>query len=612
MSEEIVGPIFGPHSEIAAASAARFIRNGAQYDVAIGGLPFVTAISDERPYARETAEFRTQQIDTGQSVGDQSLTGYWTRGQASFHRGAGVTYYEVLEGDGIANRFTDSLGVNVWEPGEVTLRSTHPTIYGTGVLDAVLHDGAFLTLASGGGASLITYSGASSAEASSDGNPFAAICSDGVNAYGINDAYIEQLTPGGSFSVLWTHGDGNAWTHLFWAKDRLWAVDDEGDWYTLSTAGGTTSGTDVLWSSGKVDVHWSLTDSEGGVFIATGNQVFLSTVDSSTATPTLVTPVTVATVGAQETISRLGSYLGYLTVLSDAGARLGQIQSAGVVLGAINIEGDFSGCARFSYRDDLVQITGVPDNAVTLFELNALEQTSDLMGAWAPAISVSDTTSDPHGSLVLPDGRTMTFSADGISLDFATIGSSGYVQTGFHRFGTLELKDFRSLTVRAEGTKGSIGVELIKRDGAATPLLTLGVANFFENEIALNLPGPTDFIGFRFTLNSEDGVAPKLLGYQLRAWPAPQRHRLVQIPLLCFDQEKIGNVSYGKQGWAQERLAALEEMERSAGALLLQDFITGETGTVFIERVQFQSKTPSSPGDKSRGGYVVLTLRQVS
>jgi glycosyltransferase involved in cell wall biosynthesis len=42
------------------------------YDVAVGGLPFFYAISDARPYIRQTAPFRKEQSDIGAEPGEQS------------------------------------------------------------------------------------------------------------------------------------------------------------------------------------------------------------------------------------------------------------------------------------------------------------------------------------------------------------------------------------------------------------------------------------------------------------------------------------------------------------------------------------------------------------
>ena len=102
------------------------------YDVAIGGLPFIYAISDARPYIRQTAPFRKEQFDNQTEPGEQSLTGWWIRSQSSFHGGTGIVYFDPQTSDPFGHyRFADSRGVNVWEQGEVRLlkdvTSTHPT-----------------------------------------------------------------------------------------------------------------------------------------------------------------------------------------------------------------------------------------------------------------------------------------------------------------------------------------------------------------------------------------------------------------------------------------------------------------------------------------------------
>lgn len=91
------------------------------YDVAIGGQPFIYATSEERPYARETAPYRKQQFDNSAEPGEQSLTGWWIRSQSSFHRGAGIKFYDPSVGEEVEYRYETSKGVNVWTPGQATL-----------------------------------------------------------------------------------------------------------------------------------------------------------------------------------------------------------------------------------------------------------------------------------------------------------------------------------------------------------------------------------------------------------------------------------------------------------------------------------------------------------
>jgi len=108
------------------------------YDTALGGMPFIYAISDARPYVRQTAPYRKEQFDNQTEPGEQSLTGWWIRSQSSFQDGTGITFYDpaLIPGEGTF-RFADSKGVNVWTEGEVTLlNNTASAHYTTGVVRA--------------------------------------------------------------------------------------------------------------------------------------------------------------------------------------------------------------------------------------------------------------------------------------------------------------------------------------------------------------------------------------------------------------------------------------------------------------------------------------------
>ena len=114
------------------ASTAIWQNTDMSYDVALGGLPFIYAINDSRPYVRQTAPFRKDQFDNGTEPGEQSLTGWWIRSQMSFHSGSGIKFFDPATTDENGKyRFADSKGVDVWTKGEVTLLkdvvSTHIT-----------------------------------------------------------------------------------------------------------------------------------------------------------------------------------------------------------------------------------------------------------------------------------------------------------------------------------------------------------------------------------------------------------------------------------------------------------------------------------------------------
>lgn len=614
MTEPIVAPIVGPLSALPpGGSTTRYVPTSAQYSIAIGGLPFQKWPSDEAPYARETADFKRQQIDQSSLTGDQSLVGYWTRGQLSFHRGAGVTYYELSDGDTVLNRFNDSLGVDPWTAGGVTLRSPASLINAMGALDVVLHNGDLAVLKSDGTVQEVTYAGVATAKVLTAGGTSTSICSDGVNVYSTNAAKIDKLTPGGAFATLFTHPTGGrTFKYVWWAKSRLWMLDDIGQLFVKAPTGTLATPGDLLWQAPLDGSYtWSLAESEGSVFLAAKDTIWSSTIDGSAATPVLGGPVVVAKIGAQETIGTIGEYLGYLAVASSAGVRVAKIGD-GILLGDLVFDSDASACSRMAFRKSLILATGKVSTTTSLYEFDVLEQVSDLQPAYAPMRSLGSVSSK-NGAFVLPDGRVGYFGSGGIFLEGSSLGSaSGTIRTGFHRFGTMELKDFRTLSVFATGANGSIGISLVARSGVATPLLTLGHEDFGSNELSLNLPDLTDYIGLEFTLTAVGGVGPTLLGYQLRALPAPKRQRLIQIPLMCFDTERVENTTHGYRGWAWNRIQELEGLEEVSGTVLYQDFDLPETATVQIEKLQFQAKTPPRNGTSGFGGLLVATLRVVA
>ena len=100
-------------------------------------------------------------------------------------------------------------------------------------------------------------------------------------------------------------------------------------------------------------------------------------------------------------------------------------------------------------------------------------------------------------------------------------------------------------------------------------------------------------------------------GFQVKALPAQPRQRLIQLPLWCFDLERDrnGNV-LGYDGNAVERLMALEDVDRLADTVTLQDLDRDVNELVTIEQVMFEQVSPPD-GFNGWGGRIMLTVRTV-
>jgi hypothetical protein len=116
---DITDPIPYPLSN--PAGATNFSATGAAYDVAFASNPFFIGASDDAPYRRVTAQYRKQQIDQSREPGEQTLTGWWTRSQSSFHYGQGIKFFEPLQDESLRFQYTESKGMDVWTKGQATL-----------------------------------------------------------------------------------------------------------------------------------------------------------------------------------------------------------------------------------------------------------------------------------------------------------------------------------------------------------------------------------------------------------------------------------------------------------------------------------------------------------
>jgi hypothetical protein len=111
--------------DLSSRTATYYEPNKNKFDFAIGGMPFIMAITDNTPYKRQTAPFRTERYDTERDPGEHTLagSGYWIRSQSSWHYGDGIQFTEPLEGNDneVRFRFRDSVGVDIWTPGQISL-----------------------------------------------------------------------------------------------------------------------------------------------------------------------------------------------------------------------------------------------------------------------------------------------------------------------------------------------------------------------------------------------------------------------------------------------------------------------------------------------------------
>ena len=414
-------PIARGVAEIGVLSSTAVWQNtDVAYDVAVGGLPFIYAINDARPYIRQTAPFKKDQFDNGAEPGEQSLAGWWLRSQSSFHSGTGIKFYDPSAGETIAHRFTDSKGVDVWTKGQVTLlKDTATTHYTTGAMQT--NGKPFQVARSieyGTTEGVLLWDEYDVDKISTDGTvthfldyaagtdyPVQAICDDGTYAYWITNVlntgtprlrvYKKLLTGvSGAGDSLMISDNGITVTNavMEYVKDRIvmcinnkiYEISSSAS--ALPTAVYTHSDTDIIFTS--------ITASGPAIYVAgysgTQSSIFKFTLSTAGVMPTLTTAITAAEMPVGEVIHKIYYYLGYMMIGTSKGIRAAVVsdQDGSINYGPLIVE-TTQPCYDFAARDRFIWCATGVDGAPGVIRIDLGNEIETLRFAYANDLYVS-------------------------------------------------------------------------------------------------------------------------------------------------------------------------------------------------------------------------------
>lgn len=609
-------------------SAPIYISKGVIADVAIAELPFRFALSDQNQYVRETADFKRQQIDTSQEPGEQTLAQWWVRDQESWHRGAGINYYEPGSNDGVTKyRYDSSVNIDVWTEGQATLVHKSPqalaatggqNVYATpakvgGVDVAFVIVGS--TLSRHNGTTKTDYTGTAGSEPVVAGSKVLTGTTAGI---------LAGDTTGSSLAVLWASA-GTA-VRPWWAKSRIIAAKAN-ILYDLTLAGGTLDGsTPKLYEHPDANWTWTGVTEAPGAILASGYSNgygfiyrFTLTDGASGASPTMGGASQVADFPPGEEVHSIKSYLStYLAIGTTRGVRVGVMQTdGGVQYGPLTIQTTspvrcFGARDRFIYAGIEAGIDGMSGCA----RIDLSQSTSDLRFAYAYDAN-AQTTGQVQSVAFLGTTERVVLGvfAKGLYIQSATLyEDTGYILSGRLRYGTTEPKAFSRAKIRAAIPEGT-GVSLTTVSELGTREFIIRLGGSFNTDEDLTLKSIADqgqaYAQILLTLDSSDDglLTPTLNALQVKATPLPRIQRLIKYPLMIMDVEEDRNGSKaGRKGSASLRLAALEGLEQGHAEVLVQDFTRGESFSARIQSIQFVRDTPPSRNRKGFGGIVMVTV----
>ena len=702
------------------------------YDTAIGGMPFIYAISDSRPYIRQTAPFRKDQFDNQTEPGEQSLTGWWIRSQSSFHYGDGITFYDPTSsnsGSPEHYRYAESKGLNVWNIGQVTLLNdvdaehiTTGAIESNGRANQQLRSikwdntsGVLLRdeydvdkIASDGTIThFIDYnSGADS--------KVYAICDDGVTAFWITNTSTKKtvykkvltgtyLTPADTkmFDEIGTISNAT----MEYVKDRIVMCADNKVYEFSSSAVAMPS--PVYTHPSTAHVYTSVAASGTSIYVSGYNgiqsTILRFTLSSAGVMPTLTSAVIAAEFPVGEIVHKIHYYLGYMMIGTNLGVRVAQVSDDGSInYGPLILETS-QPCYDFASRDHYVWCATSVDGEPGVIRIDLSAEIETLRFAWAndlyytgvtghvttacafangtdqlwfatSANSVGGTitnkamtagvatltTASAHGLLAgssvwvqgvdanfnsttsawtLTSATTTTFTytsavtatvtstavtsttalanvpGSTYAEDETQLAPTGYLQTGFIRYNTLEPKNYKRLVARGDFTKGSMTLETVDANGIEYDHISYD-SSVPPVEVSTNQPQDAqEYVAYKFIFYRDGTTAslgPIMKGYQAKATIATPRQRVMRFPVYCYDVETDRyNVQVGYEGRAFDRISQLESIEENGDVVTWQDLTTGESRQCVIEQISFTRLTPPDRGFTGYGGVIDITIRTV-
>jgi hypothetical protein len=341
------------------------------------------------------------------------------------------------------------------------------------------------------------------------------------------------------------------------------------------------------------------------------SRVLSFAIDETSPLAAIKDPIVIAELPRGETLNQIRTYLNEFVVMATtAGVRIGEQSTDGLsfTYGPINVTGDVKDIAftdRFVYATRAKEI----NNKKGLWKID-LGQTID--NGYAFAADLETNSSDVVGIAFLgTSARKFMVGASGVWIESATdLATSGVIKSGWIRWGTAEKKQPVSLAVRCEGG-GRVGFSVYDQELNTTLIDAIPLTGATEFQLSAGLQ-PADHFEIQLTLersSSDVTVGPKVEEWQCRALPAPLRSRTITLPLLCYEEERDPNgVTRVSNPW--ERINYLERIEQNGGAVLFQDFSSGEERVCTIRAIQFEQTAPPSFAS-GFGGIVTIQLQTI-
>ena len=626
-NKDLVGDLPIILSQAIPTALVKYKREDFAASYAIGNTPWLSGASDQNRISRITTTYQKERIDQGTSAGENSLSNWWIRSATSWHHGAGERYYDADSSD--QYRFYESNNIDVWNIGELKLlpRTTQVSTTAITAKPATTNNGAFYIQ----GGNVFYYNGSTGASTSTSlatSVTAQVISSDGNSAIvGASDG-IYSVSTSLAVTKLWAKPNGvTTFTvqAIGFVKDRIVIGVKEDTTqcvvYELSRFPSSTPTT-----IGNTEERYTFKDSNlvwesvgelnsaiiVGYTLGAISRVLSFSIDETSPLAAIKDPIVIAELPRGETLHQIRTYLNeYVVMATTAGLRVGNQSTDGLsfTYGPLNVVGDVRDIAfnnRYIYATRNYAIN-------TVKGLWRIDLGQPVDNGYAYAADLATDSSDVIGVCFIGiTARKLMVGASGVWVEHATeLATSGTISSGWIRWGTAEDKQPVSLAIRTDGTGGTVGFSVSDQDGNTSAIESIPLGGSTDFQLSASLQ-PADHFEITLTLTrstSSATVGPTVEEWQCRALPAPLRSRTLTIPLLCYEEERDSNgVTRVSAPW--ERINYLERIEQNGGAVLFQDFSSGEERVCTIRAIQFEQTSPPSFA-AGFGGIVTIQLQTI-
>jgi len=621
-------------------SSGNYILKDYAFDYALAGIPFLSGINDDRPYTERMAEIRKEQFDNFAEPGEQSLQGWWLRSQSTFTGGAGILYQDPDNDNQFNFRFSESLGVDCWNSGDLSLlrnstltsATTDTPVIARGFVDGSGVDSYWLVRTDD--LDKVTDSG-TTAVISGTLDTIYDITSSGKQYFIAVSNGIKKGSDAGAPSTIYS-GTYNDTSVLEFVKGRL-ILGHNGSVYQLVTSpvGAPVALPAAVYTHQDSDWEWkSITDGPTAIYVAgdsgTTSEIhkFAPTLDSG-GLPVLTWTGVTATMPAGETIRDIYQYVGsFVGIATSKGFRVGEIDSNGdIAYGPLLFEPD-GGCRGITGFDRFMWVGSVNahDGSSGLFRVdlgNSVQEQTTKAVRYAYARDIyldgQDTEITSVTMFGSSDRKVYTLAGVGAAKEEATqLVPTGFLETGRIRFNTEEPKLYKFFSIRSPSPlEGNLAVSVLSEGGGDVTHITYGPSfGSGTGDVGISQPqGPQNWIKLRFTLvrGADESAGAVLNGWQVKALPGSIRQRMITQVFQCFDNEsdKSGQ-RMGYEGFSRDRMELFKSVARAGDVVNYQELVEGLITQVVIDDWEFRQSGPPGPNRGVLGGYLTVVMRTVA